>query len=643
MRFGGFQLDLQSGELSANGTKNRLLGQPLQLLELLLQKPGQIFTREQIQQHLWPDGTVVEFEHSVNAAVKRLREALGDNAEKPTFIETIPRRGYRFIASVEDAPPVVRPGALPSNGAGQANAVPIAMPAEHLPGVAKAGLRPRSLLSVAFAAAAALALVLALYLPSLNRRAQGNSVRPKIQSLAVLPLENLSGDPAQEYFADGMTDALITDLAQISSLRVISRTSVVRYKGQKKPLPEIARELNVDAVVEGSVVRSSNRVRITAQLIQAVPEHHLWASAYERPFTDVVALEGDVARAIASEVQVKLTPQEQARLAGPRSAVNPEAYEAYLRGRSLLFVPSAEKAAEYFKTAIEKDPNYAAAFAGLSSAYTMGGAGPFSGREAMVLAEAAARKALALDETLAEAHAALGAVKYRYQWDWQGAEAEFRRAIELNPNSAEGHKTYSNYLLVLRRFPEGLSEARRAYALDPLWRGTHTQLAISLYGLRRDGEAAAELEKAQQADPQDDGALRLLGFIHLEKGQAREAIASFEQGVRVSKRSDHPLAALGYAYAVTGKRVQALQILRELETKSRQHYVSPVYMAFVYVGLGNKEQALACLEHAYEEHDAYVVGIYYRRVFEPLYSHPQFQSLLRRMGFPPLPNPPEPH
>ena len=433
MRFGGFQLDLQSGELFGNGKKNRLLGQPLQLLELLLQKPGQIFTREQIQQHLWKDGTVVEFEHSVNAAVKRLREALGDNAEKPAFIETIPRRGYRFIASVEDATPVVGPGALPSNTAGQAKAVSIARPAEQTGGVAKAGLRPR-IFSVAFAAAAGLALLLALYLPSLHRRAQGNSIRPKIQSLAVLPLENLSGDPAQEYFADGMTDALITDLAQISSLRVISRTSVVRYKGQKKSLPEIARELNVDAVVEGSVVRSSNRVRITAQLIQAVPEHHLWASAYERAFTDVVALEGDVARAIASEVQVKLTPQVQARLSSPRPAVNPEAYEAYLRGRSLLFsFGSPEKAAEYFKTAIEKDPNHAAAFAGLSYSYVLRGGDPFSGREAMVLAEAAARKALALDETLAEAHAALGAVKYRYQWDWQGAEAEFRRASARCP------------------------------------------------------------------------------------------------------------------------------------------------------------------------------------------------------------------
>jgi len=621
-RFGGFDLNLQTGELSKEGTKNRLQGQPLQLLELFLQKPGQLVTREQIRQHLWPDGTVVEFEHSVNAAIKRLREALHDDADKPTFVETIPSRGYRFIARVEnrDVPASARSSALED-----AVVDPHHARRRWLAGAAVTGVTALVLVVLSFA------------LRGLRQWVQEKTARPEIQSLAVLPLENLSGDPAQEYFADGMTDALITDLAHISSLRVISRTSAMSYKGVKKPLPEIARELNVDAVVEGSVVRGSNRVRITAQLIQAVPERHLWASAYERELADVVELEGDVARAIASEVQVKLTTQEQARLVSPRPAANPEAYEAYLRGRSLLF-SSREKAAAYFETAIKKDPTYAPAFAGLSYSYSRRSTDSLPGREAMALAEAAALKALALDETLAEAHAALGIVKYRYQWDWRGAEAEFRRAIALNPNFAEGHRSYSTYLLVLRRFPEALSEMERAYALDPLNRGIHTELALNLECLRRYDEATAESEKALDADPQDAGALRLIGLMQLEKGQAREAIASLEQGVIASKRAANSLAALGYGYAVTGKRDQALEILRELESQSRQRYVSPVYMAFVHVGLGNKEQALVCLERAYDDHDELLVGIYYRHMFEPLHSHPQFHSLLRRMGFPPLPD-----
>ena len=644
VRFGAFDVDLRSGELRKHGLKIKLQDQPFQVLALLLQRPGEMVSREEMRQKLWPADTFVDFDVGLNNAIKRLRDALGDTAENPRFVETVPRRGYRFIAAAETMPSPslqdLTAHVQDSATAPRGTTPTMGKVAAHPPEASTAHRRANRWLAALLAATLGLLLV-GLNAGGLRQRfLRTNAARP-IQSIAVLPLENLSGDPAQEYFADGMTEELTTDLGKIAGLRVISRTSAMHYKGTRKTLPEIARELNVDAVVEGSVLRSGDRVRITAQLIEAPSDTHLFARSYERELRDVLVLQNDVARAIASEVQVKLTPQEQAGLASPHPAVNPEAYEAYLRGRSLLF-SSNEKAAAYFKTAIEKDPNYAAAFAGLSYTYILRGADAFPGREAMVLAETAARKALALDETLAEAHAALGAVKYRYQWDWQGAEAEFRRAIELNPNSVEDHGSYSNYLMVLRRFPEALSEIRRVYALDPLSRGIHTRLAIDLACLRRDDEAAAEVEKALEADPQDAGALRLMGLIQLEKGQAREAIASYEQGVSVSKRSDHSLADLGYAYGVTGKRAQALQILRELETQSRRRYVSPFYTASVHLGLGNKEQALACLERAYEEHDALLVGIYYRRTFEPLYSYPQFHSLLRRMGFPPLPNSPEP-
>ncbi len=637
-RFGAFEVDLRSGEMYRHGIRLKLQDQPFQVLALLLEHSGDVVTREELHQKLWPADTFVDFDAGLNSAIKKLRDVLGDSAEEPRYIETLPRRGYRFIARVEN-------GALPASAAVEEHLAPT-LPAEELvsketqaaeSAAACRAIAPRRrrIQIVLAAMTAFVLLVLGLNLGGWRNRLLGRSTPESIRSIAVLPLQNLTGDPGQDYLVDGMHEELIAELGSISALHVISRTTMMKYKQTKMSLPDIARELNVDAVLEGSVRRSETQVWITAQLIHASVDRHLWTRTYQRTVQQVPLLQGDVARAIAQEIKSKVTPQEKARLARDR-AVNPEAYEAYLRGRVFLF-SSDERAAAYFETAIEKDPNYAAAFAGLSYSYSRRGAGSLRGREAMVLAEAAARKALALDETLAEAHAALGLVKYRYQWDWQGAEAEFRRAIELNPNFAEGHASYSTYLRILRRCSEALSVGRQAYALDPLSRIIHTELALNLYCLRRDDEAAAEVKKALEVDPQDAGALRLIGLMQLEKGQAREAIASYEQAVSVSKRSVDSLAALGYGYGVTGKRAQALQILRELETQSRRRYVSAFYMSFVHMGLGNKEQALACLEHAYENRDGLLVGIYYRRLFEPLHSHQQFHSLLRRMGLPPLP------
>jgi TolB-like protein/DNA-binding winged helix-turn-helix (wHTH) protein/Tfp pilus assembly protein PilF len=638
-RFAAFDVDLRSGELHKHGIRLKLQDQPFQVLALLLEHSGDVVTREELRQKLWPADTFVDFDTGLNSAIKKLRDVLGDSAEEPRYIETLPRRGYRFIACIEN-------GAQPAPPAGEESQLAPTLPAEEPvsketrppeSAAARRAVAPqlRRIQIGLVAMAAFVLLVFGLNLGGWRDRLLSRRAPENISSIAVLPFQNLTGEPAQDYLVDGMHEELIAELGSISALHVISRTTMMKYKQTKMSLPDIARELNVDTVLEGSVRRSETQVWITAQLIHASADRHLWTRTYQRTVQEVPLLQGDVARAIAQEIESKVTPKEKARLERDR-VVNPEAYEAYLRGRVFLF-SSDEKAAAYFETAIEKDPNYAAAFAGLSYSYSRRGAGPLRGREAMVLAEAAAQRALALDETLAEAHAALGLVKYRYQWDWQGAEAEFRRAIELNPNFAEGHASYSTYLRILRRCSEALSEGRRAHALDPLSRIIHTELALNLRCLRRDDEAAAEVKKALEVDPQDAGALRLIGLTELEKGQAREAIASYEQAVSVSKRSADSLAVLGYAYGVTGKRAQALQILRELETQSRRRYVSAFYMAFVHMGLGNKEQALACLERAYENRDGQLVGIYYRRVFEPLHSHPQFDSLLRRMGLPPLP------
>jgi TolB-like protein/DNA-binding winged helix-turn-helix (wHTH) protein/Tfp pilus assembly protein PilF len=640
-RFGAFDVDLRSGELHKHGIRLKLQDQPFQVLALLMEHSGDLVTREELRHKLWPADTFVDFDNGLNSAINKLRDVLGDSAEEPRYIETLPRRGYRFIARIEN-------GSQPALPAGEESHFAPTLPAEEAvsketraaesAATRRATAPQRRRIQIGLVAMTAFVLlVFGLNLGGWRNRLLGRPAPESIRSIAVLPLQNLTGDPGQDYFVDGMHEELVAKLGSISALRVISRTTMMKYKQTKMSLPEIARELKVDAVLEGSVRRSETQVWITAQLIHASADRHLWTKTYQRTVLEVPLLQGDVARAIAQEIESKLTPQEKVRLAQDRP-VNPEAYEAYLRGRFFLAKFTSDgfdKAAAYFEMAIEKDPNYAAAFASLSHSYSLRGfGGSLRGREAMLPAEAAARKALALDETLAEAHAALAIVKYRYQWDWQGAESEFRHAIELNPNSAEGLGSYSTFLRLLGRCSEALPLARDAHALDPVSRIVNADLTEVLYCAGRYEDVADQLKKILEADPQDDHAHRLLGRMQLAKGQAREAIVSLEQAASLSKRSADSLSALGYAYGVTGKRAQALQILRELETQSRRRYVSPIYMARVHVGLGNNQQALAWLERAYEERNFQLVGIYRWPYFEPLHSQPQFQDLLKRMGLP---------
>jgi len=476
-------------------------------------------------------------------------------------------------------------------------------------------------------------------------RSREHSVRePKtapgrIKAIAVLPLANLSHDPEQEYFADGMTEQLITDLAQIAALRVISRTSAMRYKGSDKPLPEIARELNVDGFVEGSVLRAGDRVRITAQLIHAATDQHIWAKSYERDLSDVLALQSEVARAIADEVQAKLTPQERARLARVRP-VNPAAHEAYLKGRHHWARATEEgvrKSIEYFAEAIAKDPSYALAHAGLSDAFNQL-CNPIlelvPQGELIPRAKAAATKALELDETLADAHICLGRVKFYFDWDWAGAEKCFQRAIELSPNHTYAHYIYALLLSALGRHPEAIQESTRALALD---RAALLVNGVSglIYCRARQFETAEEqLRKTLQLDANFMFAHWILGGLCLlPMGRYDEAIAELQKAAALSGNVAHPRGLLGYAYAKVGRKEDALGVLDELEQLSRQRYVSPVSRSFVYGGL-NDERMFQELEQAYQQRCSSLVWAKVFPHWDDMQARPPFQDLLRRMNFP---------
>ena len=428
LRFDNFELDVRTGELRKHGVRLRLQGQPLQVLAALLKSAGDVVTREELRAEIWTTDTFVDFDHSLHNAIARLREVLGDSAERPRYIETLPRRGYRFIAPVDA-------GDLPV-ASGDADSAPPAV----LPGHLRLTKSHALLLTTAFAV---LVISIALWLARTGSAAA--SAAPRLNSIAVLPLDNLSGDPSQEFFADGMTDQLITDLAKVGSLRVISRTSVLQYKGTKKGLPEIARELHVDAIVEGSVIRSGRRVRVTAQLLQAPTDQHLWAETYDRDIGDVLKLQGEVANTIAQQVRAQLTPQQQAQLRLAH-AVNPAAYDAYLKGR-LYFVNEYTKpdslinAQRYFEEAIRKDPNFALAYAGLADSYVyLAFAGALQKDQAYKSAKEALAKALELDDSIGEAYDTLGLLSSAFDWDWDTADREFNRAIALAPSYSCAHE-----------------------------------------------------------------------------------------------------------------------------------------------------------------------------------------------------------
>jgi eukaryotic-like serine/threonine-protein kinase len=496
------------------------------------------------------------------------------------------------------------------------------------PGKTRRGLPP-----VRIAATLALLLIAAVVYWKLAPKAAPD---PQIRSLVVLPLENLSGDPAQEYLADGMTDALIGDLAKIGALRVISRTSAMRYKGAKKPLPEIASELKVDAVVEGAMQRSGDRISIRARLIHAGADRQLWAESYERDFRDALGMQREIARAIAREVQAKLTPAEQTRLANS-VMVNRKALDEYLQGR-YFFDKGGQlpKAIEYLQSAIKEDPTYAPAYAGLAAGYNLLGSvqvGALPPPEARRLAEDAAVKARQLDGSLAEAHAALGWT-YLYNWNWAAAEQELKRAIELNPNSAEAHNIYAFHLSAIGRAEEAIAEANHAQELDPLSLFISTQRGFALTNARRYDEAIEQFRRVIVLDPNDYRPHLFLAIAYASNNRFAEAIATSERAVVLSSRAPSVLGTMGMCYGLAGRKVEARKTLEELLELNRRRYVTPVAMVHVYIGLGDKDRSFAWLEKAYQERSYFMAYLKVIPLVDPLRTDPRFDDLLRRMGLP---------
>jgi len=456
-----------------------------------------------------------------------------------------------------------------------------------------------------------------------------------IHSIAVLPLENLSHDPEQEFFAQGMTEDLITNLAKISALRVISRTSVMQYKGTNKQLPQIAKELNVDAVVEGSVQRSGDRVRITAQLIEAADDKHLWAESYDRDLRDVLSLQDQVARQIARTVQVQLTPQEEAQLAGGHS-INPNAYQLYLQGRfhwNKGDEQELKKSIEYYRQALAEDPNDALAYSGLADSYSAFSDWYLAPRKVMPQAKAAVTKALELDESLAAAHNSLCFIHTIYDWDWQGAERECRRAIELNPNFADAHDNYASYLAALGQWDRAMAELHRAEELDPLSFHIYSDGALDFYLARRYDEAVEQAHKAIELQPDFFLAHSNLAMVYVQMGRLPEAVTEAQKG---SQLSESPLAkgVLGYAYAAAGNELEAWKVADELVANIKARFVCPFEIGTTYLRLGQKYEAFLWFEKAYEERSICIFTMKFDPRLDPIRADPRYHSIIRRVAFP---------
>ncbi len=475
--------------------------------------------------------------------------------------------------------------------------------------------------------------------PSAGPPAEDSGARPTradTTSIAVLPLANLSGDSQQEYFSDGMTEALITNLAKIHALKVISRTSAMHYKNSNKPLPEIAAELGVDVIVEGSVLRAGDRVRITAQLIHAPSDTHLWAESYERDLTDVLALQGEVARAIAHKIKVKLTPQEQTRLVG-KQTVNPAAHEAYLKGRYFWNQrgPGLKKSLGCFQQALVHDGDHAPAYAGLADAYALlGFYGYLPPREAMPKAKEAARKALEIDENLVEAHASLGLVHTIFDWEYPAANRELRRALELNPSYGPAHYWYANLWLLWGRLEEAIAEVQRGLEYDPLSVYMQNFLGVVFLSAQKYPEASKQFQKALELDPSFFVARSALGVAHYFESRFEESVRELQKAIESSDRDQWPVAILGAVYAAVGDQSRARELLMELERRRQNEYVSALDIAKIYTYLDDTDKAFEWLEKAYEERSAllFTIDVHPFLPFDSLRSDSRFEDLLLRIG-----------
>ena len=596
---------------------------PTETLCLLVENAGHLVEKDQLMKRVWPDAFVEE--GNLNKHIFLLRKTLGQWNGGREYIETVSKRGYRFVAAVNESVEEEISGPSPQ----VPNVTQKAPPA-----------RPARWLGARHDVGVLLVLILAILAAwqlLWHRRPPHNPDVPAVRSLAVLPLENLSGDPSQDYFAESMTDELITNLGQISALRVISRTSAMQYKtSSRKPLPEIARELNVDAIVEGSVVRSGDQVRITAQLIQARADKHLWARSYEGNARDILTLQRQIASAIAEQVRIQLTPQQQALLK-TEHVVNPDAYEDYLRGHYVVetgAIDGYERSIVYFNQAIAKDPVNAPAYAGLAESYIeLGHMVRISPEQAFPIARKAALRAIELDESLADSHLALANVKFLYDWDFPSAEREFLRALELNPNSLNARADYADYLIAMGRSDESIAERRRNLEIDPLSRRPIWALATGYYWARRYDEAITQSRYGIELDPNHWSGHLDLGLALEQKHQFPEAMSELQKAIETSNDKTW-VSFIAHDMALSGDRAGAQKIIADLQQLSKRTYVSPWLFAMIYPDLGNKEKALTWLEKCYKrrEHDLVFSKVW--PMFDSLRSDPRYQDLMRRVGLP---------
>jgi TolB-like protein/DNA-binding winged helix-turn-helix (wHTH) protein/Tfp pilus assembly protein PilF len=596
LSFGDYQLDCRTGELRRNGVLLKLQPQPAKVLSILASRSGEVVSRQELAGHVWGADTHVDFEHGLNFAVRSIRSVLEDDPENPRFLETVPKRGYRFIA-------------------------PISEPVPQGPALATQAARPirRRLLVVSVGVVvASLTFVAALHF--WPRKGADN---PKVDSVAVLPLSNLSNDPEQEYFSEGMTDELITDLARVTGLRVISHTSVERYRDTKRPLPEIARELGVAVVVEGSVMRSGDRVRITAQLIDARSDQHIWADSYERDFRDVLVLQDELSRKIASEIGGALVGSEKASAAA--RSVDAAAYEAYLKASfsfDHMTCKSFEQALAYFQDAVAKDPNFAQAQSGLADTYFNIGDFPCSQTEPYQQAEAAAVKAVALDPENADAHAVLAKIAFARDWNWSKAAQEFSKAVRLDPNDAGIHSAYGLYLVAMGDEEQGLAEERKAQELDPFSERTNFWHTVTLYMTRRYDEAIDQAQHALALFP-SYGEDYWLGECYEKKGMPDKAIEFYLKAM-TGAPDEVPLRRSAYEKNGLPGYWQEEERIR----RRKNYKVSPVRQAEYYVHRGMKEEAIEQLELAYKQHAGGMELIKVHPIFDDLRNDPRFKKLI---------------
>jgi TolB-like protein/DNA-binding winged helix-turn-helix (wHTH) protein/Tfp pilus assembly protein PilF len=616
--FGPFRLDPAERKLLRGNEIVALTPKAFDTLHLLVRNSGHLLEKDELIGMLWPD-TFVE-EGSLSNNIFLLRKALG---EDPPFIETVPRRGYRFVGAVLQFP---RAAPTHLEKPPEVGATGIASP----PAKARRSWHSRAGLGIAAVALlASLAAVGWFY----KFAARGET----IDSLAVLPFVN--ADPNTEYLSDGITESLINSLSQLPNLKVMSRDSAFRYKGKETDPQTVGRELGVRAIFKGRVTQQGDTLNISAELINARDSSHIWGQQYERKIADMVVLREEIAREMARTLRMRLTGAEEKRLTKSYTA-NPEAYQDYLKGHYWLNKSTAEgfnKGIEYFQQAIAKDPTYALAYSGLADSYSsLADFGLAPSKESYLRAKDAALKALELDDTLAEAHSSLALIKSSYDWDWSGADKEFRRAIELNPSYTDAHRLHAEVLWQTGRLEEAIAETKITLELDPLSLDTNNDLGVEFFLARQYDQAIEQEGKVLELDPNYIVAYYFRGVAYLQKSMYREGMREFEKGVAISPDDTLALTGLGYGYAVTGRRPEAQRVLDKLTEFSKQKYVSAVFMAKIYAGLREKEKAFAWLEKAYEDRSIVSVGyIKTNPMFDPVRLDPRFVDLLRRTNLQP--------